>query len=52
MSKLAAYAGVARAPFLLLPVTLVASGTAAAAYATRASALASRWSASSRSMPR
>ena len=40
MSKLAAYAGVARAPFLLLPVTLVASGAAAAAYDDRASALA------------
>jgi 1,4-dihydroxy-2-naphthoate polyprenyltransferase len=39
MSKFAAYAGVARAPFLLLPVTLVASGTAAAAYDGRASAL-------------
>ena len=36
MSKLAAYAGVARAPFLLLPVTLVASGAAAAAYDDRA----------------
>ena len=36
MSKLAAYAGVARAPFLLLPVTLVASGVAAAAYDGRA----------------
>lgn len=32
MSTLAAYAGVARAPFLLLPVTLVAVGAAAAAY--------------------
>ncbi len=32
MSKLAAYAGVARAPFLALPVTLVAVGAAAAAY--------------------
>ena len=41
MSKLAAYAGVARAPFLLLPFTLVASGAAAAAYDDRASALAS-----------
>ena len=40
MSNLAAYAGVARAPFLLLPVTLVASGAAAAAYDDRASALA------------
>ena len=37
MSTLAAYAGVARAPFLLLPVTLVASGAAAAAYDDRAS---------------
>ena len=37
MSKLAAYAGVARAPFLLLPVTLVAAGAAAAAYDDRAS---------------
>jgi 1,4-dihydroxy-2-naphthoate octaprenyltransferase len=41
MSKLAAYAGVARAPFLLLPVTLVASGAGAAAYDDRASVLAS-----------
>jgi 1,4-dihydroxy-2-naphthoate octaprenyltransferase len=41
MSKLAAYAGVARAPFLLLPFTLVAAGAAAAAYDDRASALAS-----------
>jgi 1,4-dihydroxy-2-naphthoate octaprenyltransferase len=41
MSKLAAYAGVARAPFLLLPVTLVASGAAAAAYDDRAAVLAS-----------
>ncbi len=32
MSKLPAYLGVIRAPFLLLPVTLVASGAAAAAY--------------------
>jgi 1,4-dihydroxy-2-naphthoate octaprenyltransferase len=40
MSKLAAFAGVARAPFLLLPVTLVASGAAAAAFDDRASALA------------
>ncbi|HSP90397.1 MAG TPA: prenyltransferase [Vicinamibacterales bacterium] len=40
MSKLAAYAGVARAPFLLLPVTLVASGAAAAAYDDRAFVLA------------
>jgi 1,4-dihydroxy-2-naphthoate octaprenyltransferase len=30
--KLAAYAGVARAPFLLLPITLVVAGTGAAAY--------------------
>jgi 1,4-dihydroxy-2-naphthoate octaprenyltransferase len=41
MSRLAAYAGVARAPFLLLPFTLVAAGAAAAAYDDRAS-----WSAS------
>jgi 1,4-dihydroxy-2-naphthoate octaprenyltransferase len=41
MSKLAAYAGVARAPFLLLPVTLVAAGAAAAAYDDRVSVLAS-----------
>jgi len=41
MSTLAAYAGVARAPFLLLPVTLVASGAAAAAYDDRASVLSS-----------
>ena len=40
MSRLAAYAGVARAPFLLLPVTLVASGAAAAAFDDRASVLA------------
>jgi 1,4-dihydroxy-2-naphthoate polyprenyltransferase len=40
MSRLAAYAGVARAPFLLLPFTLVAAGAAAAAYDDRASALA------------
>jgi 1,4-dihydroxy-2-naphthoate polyprenyltransferase len=40
MSKLAAYAGVARAPFLLLPFTLVAAGSAAAAYDDRASVLA------------
>ena len=32
MPKLSAFAGVARVPFLLLPVTLVASGAAAAAY--------------------
>jgi 1,4-dihydroxy-2-naphthoate octaprenyltransferase len=32
MPRLAAYAGVARAPFLLLPPTLVASGSAAAAW--------------------
>ncbi len=38
--SLAAYAGVARAPFLLLPVTLVASGAAAAAYDDRAEVLA------------
>jgi len=36
MSKIAAWAGVARAPFLLLPVTLVAAGVAAAAYDDRA----------------
>lgn len=41
MSKLAAYAGVARAPFLVLPVTLVAAGAAAAAYDDSASLLAS-----------
>jgi 1,4-dihydroxy-2-naphthoate octaprenyltransferase len=41
MSKLAAYAGVARAPFLLLPFALVAAGAGAAAYDDRASALAS-----------
>ena len=41
MSKLAAIAGVSRAPFLLLPVTLVAAGAAAAAYDGRASVLAS-----------
>ena len=41
MSRLAAYAGVARAPFLLLPVTLVAAGAAAAAYDDRASVTAS-----------
>ena len=54
MSKLAAYAGVARAPFLLLPVTLVASGAAAAAYDDRASAWPACWpsSASWRSTPR
>jgi 1,4-dihydroxy-2-naphthoate octaprenyltransferase len=40
MSRIAAYAGVARAPFLLLPVTLVASGAAAAAYDDRAEAAA------------
>jgi 1,4-dihydroxy-2-naphthoate polyprenyltransferase len=40
MSRLAAYAGVARAPFLLLPFTLVAAGSAAAAYDDRASVLA------------
>jgi 1,4-dihydroxy-2-naphthoate octaprenyltransferase len=32
MSRLQAFAGVARGPFLLLPVTLVASGAAAAAW--------------------
>jgi 1,4-dihydroxy-2-naphthoate octaprenyltransferase len=32
MSKLQAYAGVARLPFLLLPLTLIASGGAAAAF--------------------
>ena len=32
MANIRAYAGVARAPFLLLPVTLVAAGAAAAAY--------------------
>jgi 1,4-dihydroxy-2-naphthoate octaprenyltransferase len=32
MSSITAYLGVARAPFLLLPVTLVASGAAAAAF--------------------
>ncbi|UCG86371.1 MAG: prenyltransferase [Gemmatimonadota bacterium] len=32
MSSIKAFAGVARVPFLLLPVTLVASGAAAAAY--------------------
>lgn len=41
MSTLAAYAGVARAPFLMLPVTLVAVGAAAAAHDGRASVLAS-----------
>lgn len=41
MSKLTAYAGVARAPFLVLPVTLVAAGAAAAAYDDRATLLAS-----------
>jgi 1,4-dihydroxy-2-naphthoate octaprenyltransferase len=41
MSRLTAYAGVARAPFLLLPFTLVAVGAAAAAYDDRASVLAS-----------
>ena len=41
MSRLAAYAGVARAPFLLLPFTLVAAGAAAAAYDDRASLPAS-----------
>jgi len=32
MNGLAPWLGVARAPFLLLPVTLVAAGSAAAAY--------------------
>jgi 1,4-dihydroxy-2-naphthoate octaprenyltransferase len=41
MSRLTAYAGVARAPFLLLPFTLVAVCAAAAAYDDRASVLAS-----------
>jgi 1,4-dihydroxy-2-naphthoate octaprenyltransferase len=41
MSKIAAWAGVARAPFLLLPVTLVAAGVAAAAYDDRAYVLPS-----------
>jgi 1,4-dihydroxy-2-naphthoate octaprenyltransferase len=41
MSGLAAYAGVVRAPFLVLPVTLVAAGAAAAAYDDGASLLAS-----------
>lgn len=41
MSRLTAYAGVARAPFLLLPFTLVAAGAAAAAYDDRASLVAS-----------
>jgi 1,4-dihydroxy-2-naphthoate polyprenyltransferase len=41
MSKIAAWAGVARAPFLLLPVTLVAAGVAAAAYDDRAVVLPS-----------
>jgi len=35
MSPLAAYLGVARAPFLLLPVTLIAAGAAAGAYEGR-----------------
>jgi 1,4-dihydroxy-2-naphthoate octaprenyltransferase len=35
MSELKAYLGVARAPFLLLPVTLVAAGTAVAAWEGR-----------------
>ena len=38
MSPLSAYLGVARAPFLLLPVTLVAAGAAAGAYEGRFSA--------------
>lgn len=41
MSTLAAYAGVARAPFLLLPVTLVAVGAAAAAHDGRANVTSS-----------
>ncbi|MEW5983643.1 MAG: prenyltransferase [Acidobacteriota bacterium] len=41
MPALSAYAGVARAPFLLLPVTLVAVGAAAAAYDGHANALSS-----------
>ena len=41
MSKLTAYAGVARAPFLVLPVTLVAAGAAAAAYDDQAGVLPS-----------
>lgn len=41
MSTIAAYAGVARAPFLLLPVTLVAVGVAAAAHDGRANVLSS-----------
>jgi len=41
MSRLTAYAGVARAPFLLLPFALVAAGAAAAAYDDRASPMAS-----------
>jgi 1,4-dihydroxy-2-naphthoate octaprenyltransferase len=41
MSRLTAYAGVARAPFLLLPFTLVAVGAAAAAYDDRVSVRAS-----------
>lgn len=32
MASLTAVAGVVRAPFLLLPIALVASGSAAAAY--------------------
>src|SRR5687768_12031849 len=35
MSKLKAYLGISRAPFLLLPVTLVAAGAAASAYEGR-----------------
>jgi len=41
MSTLGAWAGVARAPFLLLPVALVAAGVAAAAYDDRAFVLPS-----------
>ena len=33
MSNAKAYAGIARVPFLLLPITLIASGGAAAAWA-------------------
>ena len=39
MSRLNAYLGVVRAPFLLLPVTLVAAGAAAAAYDDHVEAL-------------
>ncbi len=41
MPTLSAIAGVARAPFLLLPVTLVAAGASAAAYDGRVSLVAS-----------